>query len=742
MNNPKDASRIKIALPLPFRKTFEYAVPADTPTCAIGTRVAVPFGHQKKPLVGIVVEIGGEAAGTYKLREIHALLDKTPVINKALLTLCQWCADYYNYPLGEVLQLALPSLLRKAEPSPQPVTSWVWQLSEEGAAVDPSHLGRSHKQRALLQFFKENPRLDKATLTRAGFSKAILNKLVDKQWVLKKTLEAPPQTAHSPTIDTETLLKQQPLDLNEEQAQALDRIRPDQFKVYLLEGVTGSGKTEVYLQAIAQVLLKRQQALVLVPEIGLTPQTVSRFQQRFTVPVAALHSGLSDKERFTIWQQARDNQLGVVIGTRSSIFTPLPNLGLIIIDEEHDLSYKQQDGVRYSARDLAIVRAQKQHIPLILGSATPALESLHNALCGRYEHLSLRQRANHRPLPNIRCIDATGDQLATETVESIQQSLAQGQQVLVFINRRGYAPTLICQSCGWISECQHCDSRMTLHRNAHTQRLHCHHCDAQAAVPQSCPQCHSQTLTPLGAGTQRSEELLEQLFPDTPIVRVDRDSVARKGDWQRALARINSGEPCIIVGTQMLAKGHHFGGLGLAVILGIDGAFFGGDFRGQERMGQLLTQVAGRVGRDRHTGQVIIQTQFREHPMLQQLLQQGYHHHAQQLLAQRRLSMMPPLSHLALIRCHAHRAELAIQFLERTRAYAQTRVSPHAGLQYLGPFPATLEKRNNRYHYYLQIKSSDRSERHALLQQVCAYLEKAQQAKGLHWQVDVDPQEF
>ncbi|MBX2807275.1 MAG: primosomal protein N' [Cellvibrionaceae bacterium] len=732
-------SLIKIALPVPFRRTFDYLLPPGMSGCAVGTRVSVPFGHQKKSLVGIVVGVGGEPAGAYKLREINEVLDPQPVVNDELFALCHWCADYYHYPLGEVFQLALPAVLRKPVPQPQALSQVLWQLSDLGQTVDLASLNRVPKQRALLQFFKENNTIDKATLKQAGFSTPMLNKLVAKQWLLKREVQAP---RAAELLDTATLLKQPPLDLNDEQARALAQFRLDQFKVYLLEGVTGSGKTEIYLQAIAQVLINRQQVLVLVPEIGLTPQTVARFQQRFHVPIATVHSGLGDKERYHIWQQAGDNQFGVIIGTRSSIFTPLPRLGLVIIDEEHDLSYKQQDGVRYSARDLAIVRAQKQQIPLILGSATPALESLHNGLSGRYEHLSLLQRANDRPLPQIRCVDAASDHLEADTVQSIQQSLAQGQQVLVFINRRGYAPTLMCQSCGWISQCQNCDNRMTLHRDQQSQRLHCHQCDTCAPVPLSCPQCQSHNLTPLGAGTQRSEQALAQLFPDTPIIRVDRDSVARKGDWQRTLAQINSGEPCIIVGTQMLAKGHHFAGLGLAVVLGIDSAFFGGDFRGPERIGQLLTQVAGRVGREQHLGQVLIQTQFREHPLMQQLLTQGYHRYAQQLLAQRRLADMPPLSHLALIRCHAHQPTLASQFLQQARQRAETLVAPHRGLLYLGPFSATPEKRNNRYHYYLQIKSASRGERRYILQQLCDYLEKARQVKGVHWQVDVDPQEF
>jgi primosomal protein N' (replication factor Y) len=725
---------IQVALSSPLRRLFDYTSNQVIPA---GTRVSVPFGNQKA-LVGIVIAHSAHSTTPAdKLRPIHGVLDKEPAIDEELMALCQWCADYYHYPLGEVLHLALPAPLRKPEPSAIP-TQLQWQLTEAGREVDPATSIRSIKQREAMALLRSSALLSATMAKQADISSSTLKALKDKGWVSSESVEL------SSAIDltaSDATTKEQALPLNDEQAQALATISIDSFTPYLLDGVTGSGKTEVYLQAIARALEKGLQALVLVPEIGLTPQTISRFERRFAVPMAALHSGLSDKQRLQIWQHAKSGQLRIIIGTRSSIFSPLPQLGLIVVDEEHDLSYKQQEGVRYSARDLAIVRAQKRNIPLILGSATPSLESLHNALSGRYQHLILRQRVNHQALPTLECINTQESGLAEPAITAIEQTLATGQQVLVFINRRGFAPTLCCQDCGWISQCLLCDSRMTLHRSQRLQQLHCHHCDSRSPVPSQCPHCHSRRLEALGTGTQRSEQALEQRFPETPIIRIDRDSVSRKGQLEAALALINSGQACILVGTQMLAKGHHFANLGLAVILGLDSGFFSSDFRGAERMGQLLTQVSGRVGREQQHSKVLIQTRFADHPLLQQLLSAGYHDFALQLLAERQLSAMPPFEHIAAIRCHAQQPQLAQQFLQQVRRRAEAIAPPHNGLQYLGPFPATMEKRNNRYHYLLQIKTRHRPERQQLLKQLCEQIDTLRTTKGLHWLIDVDPQD-
>ena len=724
---------IQVALTSPFRHLFDYKTHKIIQP---GTRVSVPFGKQKV-IMGIAINhIQQSTTPNNKLRAIHQTLDEQPIFSKELLELCQWCASYYHYPLGEVCQLAIPTALRKPEAAPK-ATITAWKITEKGLATNAELLKRATKQRTALTTFQTVKYISAEQAKEHKISPNLLKALAEKALISKQEVD----TVTTDPSPTQTLLKTPPLILNSEQQQALDALEFETFNTYLLYGLTGSGKTEVYLQAIEKVLRQNQQVLVLVPEIGLTPQTVSRFEQRFNVPITTLHSNLTEKQRFTRWQSTRTQRPQVVIGTRSSIFSPLPNLGLIVVDEEHDLSYKQQEGVRYSARDLAIVRAQKRGIPLILGSATPSLESFHNALTNRYQLLTLTQRTNNQIPPTPKCIETIDQQLNDKTIEAIRQTLDKNLQVLIFINRRGYAPTLICQSCGWISQCPKCDSRMTLHRSG-KPKLHCHHCDTQSTIPLQCPHCHSHKLEALGSGTQRTEEQLEQLFNDTPVLRIDRDSVARKGQFESMLNTINSGETCILVGTQILAKGHHFSHLGLVVILGLDSAFFSSDFRGAERMGQLLTQVAGRTGREKHPGKVLIQTQFADHPLLQQLITEGYNAFARTVLAERQASTMPPYEYLATIRCHAQQPQFAQQFLMQARHKAEQITPPHAGLQYLGPFSASMEKRNNRYHFLLQIKCRDRGERQHLLRQLCTELENTRAPTGLHWLVDVDPLEF
>jgi primosomal protein N' (replication factor Y) len=737
-----NSTTLSVAIPSPLRRQFDY-LPINTPqphSLLPGMRLAVSFGGQKS-LVGILIS-AEERISAHKLKAISHQLDvDTPALTKEILRLCQWCASYYHYPLGEVCHLALPTLMRKAKPLPEREQPFAWTLTEQGHQYNESDFGRAKKQLAAWQTLKQLGPLHPEALKTQKITRATLQILTDKGIAEKSTkIKTTPTRPNSQATE-------HALALNAEQTAALDAILFDKFTCYLLDGITGSGKTEVYLQAIQHVLDKGQQALVLVPEIGLTPQTVTRFQQRFNVPVATLHSGISDKQRLFTWQDAKTGRTPIVIGTRSSIFTPLPNIGLIIVDEEHDLSYKQQDGVRYSARDTAIVRAQQNNIPIILGSATPSLETLHNAISGRFVHLHLTMRATASTLPDIQCIPSSDDALSPVIIAEIQRALDKQQQALVFINRRGFAPTLLCQDCHWISECPQCDSRMTLHKlprshsNRPTSVLHCHHCDNKTAVPQRCPKCHGGRLQALGQGTQRSEEELIKHFPNTPILRIDRDSMSPKGELNAALTIINSQQPCILVGTQMLAKGHHFANVSLAVILGIDSGFFSSDFRGSERMGQLLTQVSGRAGRESHEGKVLLQTEFGDHPLLRQLIDHGYSALSHQLMSERQLCDTPPYSYLAFIRCHAHQASIAMQFLQQAKQHCESIYAVSPSIQYLGPLPCNIEKRNNRYYYYLQIKTTQRKTLHGLLHRLCAILERERVPKGLHWLVDVDPQE-
>ena len=751
---------LNVAIASPLRRVFDYLPSAETNQEQLtpGARLSVPFGHQRQ-VMGILISISSHSTtATQRLRPIHSVIDNIG-LDQHILKLCQWCANYYHYPLGEVCHLALPTLLRKPIAVPEKPPEMIWQLTEKGRHYDENDFGRAHKQREAWQLAKNHQYLQTDTLKTHGVQKAIINSLIDKQLLQVTTAEKlanirdTNKTSGQPTrepkqhidnaLDLAQIIAQAPQHQpNQEQIDALKHINTDTFTPYLLEGVTGSGKTEVYLQAITQVLAKGQQALVLVPEIGLTPQTVQRFEQRFSTRVATLHSGMSDKQRLATWLDAKAGSVSIIIGTRSAIFTPLPQLGLLIVDEEHDLSYKQQEGVRYSARDVAIIRAQQQGIPIILGSATPSLESLHNVQKQRFTHLTLTQRATAVSLPEIKCVHQQGDHLSPDSLKAIEKTLNNQQQVLIFINRRGYAPTLICQQCGWMSQCKACDSRMTIHHFQQVkQHLHCHHCDTKSAVPEQCQHCHSTQLNPLGQGTQRSQEELSQHFPDTPILRIDRDSMSKKGQLASALETINSEQPCILVGTQMLAKGHHFTKVSLVVVLGLDNSFFSSDFRGPERMAQLLIQVAGRAGRETDQGTVLLQTQFGDHPHLQCLIHSGYHSLAKQLLAERQFSAMPPYQHMAFVRCHAQQPFIAQQFLQKVKYHAQKITPASPQLQYLGPLAAIMEKRNNRYYYQLQIKANHRRELHYVLSQLCQQLEKEKVPKGLHWLVDVDPQE-
>lgn len=733
---------LKVALPVPLNYEFEYLLPDgitidDSP---VGRRVEVPLGARQH-LVGIVVEVAATSAiAREKLRAIDNFLDESPVIDHEILSLCRWCADYYLYSLGEVLQLALPALLRRPAAIPQQ-RQQCWRLSAEGRRQVRSDFGRAHKQCLAWELLRQQPStaaISTDKLRAQGIGTTVLKSLASKGLVEK--VEVTSAITNAVTVHAREK-PEPPLTLNRQQQQALDSLDFSTFGCYLLEGITGSGKTEVYLQAIDRVTAKGGQALILVPEIGLTPQTLERFQRRFDVPMVLMHSGLSERERYFAWMAGKQRRAVLMIGTRSSIFCPLPQLGLIIVDEEHDASYKQQEGVHYSARDLAVVRAQKCAIPLILGSATPSLETLRNALHGRYHHLVLNRRASGAELAAIEAVDNRGADLAGEILAAINRCIADNQQVLVFINRRGYAPTLLCRDCGWVSECRRCDSKMTLHHHPHPH-LHCHHCDDQIKVPVQCPLCHSVRLEPIGQGTQRSEEQLLKQFPQVPILRIDSDTTRRKAAMKKMMDTVNGNNACILVGTQILAKGHHFPKVTLVVVLGIDACLFSGAFRGSERMGQLLIQVAGRAGRGKYPGRVLLQTQFGDHPLLQLLINQGYQSFSRRLLMDRKSAAMPPYHHMACIRCHAQQPDIAINFLTQARHCISSLTVPPSQIRIVGPIPALLEKRNNRYHYQLQVLSELRQDRDRLLTRLYGKLEKLKQPRGLQWIVDIDPQEY
>jgi len=528
--------------------------------------------------------------------------------------------------------------------------------------------------------------------------------------------------------------------LNSQQQHAVTAIleKHHTFQVFLLDGVTGSGKTEVYLQVIAAILQQEKQILVLVPEIGLTPQTIQRFRERFSVPVVGLHSGLTEKERLNTWALGKANIAKIIIGTRSAVFAPLPHLGLIIVDEEHDLSFKQQDSFRYHARDVAIMRAHFATVPIVLGSATPALESLANAQQNKYVHLRLTERAGNALLPESIVVDIRNkvlhQGLSTILIEEMKATLARGEQILLFLNRRGFSPLLLCHQCGWTAQCLRCDKQMTYHQQA--KRLHCHHCDSQKKIPSVCGACGKPDLQAIGYGTERLETVLEKIFPEASTVRIDRDSTQKKGVMEKLLKGIHAGDHHILIGTQMLAKGHHFDNVTLVGIIDADGGFFSSDFRSLERMGQLILQVAGRSGRMEKSGKVIIQTYHPDHPLLHQLLKENYHQFANTLLLERKEARLPPYTFFALLRVESHVLEYANYFMKLLRAQLQPL---NKALQLLGPIPAPMPKRAGRHRVQLLMQADNRSMLQQFLKKVLLEIDAIKNKSRVRWSLDIDP---
>ena len=719
-------------MPAPLRRLVDYLPPGDG-VPAPGCRCEVPFAGRR--LVGVVQETGTPTRTDTELKTARAL-DQVPVLDPDLLELCRRAATYYRHPPGEVFHTALPGPLRKGEP-PRLPGELLWRLTSRGRFASPEGLRRAPRQQQALELLAEHPRgLSTPMLASLGVTRGPLQALEKKGWVelVSATADAPDPVPADPLAEV-------PEHANPEQDAAIRALSEGTgFIPWLLDGITGSGKTEVYLQTMAEHLRAGRQVLVLVPEIGLTSQTIRRFRRRFRVPVAVLHSGLSEKERLRAWLDAREGRARIVLGTRSAVFTPLKQPGLIIVDEAHDLSFKQQEGFRYSARDLAVWRARLLDIPVVLGTATPALETLHQAHSGRYRHLRLTRRAGEALPPQLMledCRNLPPDRpLSPRSLEALEETLDQGRQALVFVNRRGYAPMLLCNDCGWQAECPRCDVLFTWHRREHS--LRCHHCDGHRPVPHHCPECGSAHLRDMGAGTEKIESVLREAFPETEVIRIDRDSTRRKGSMDRHLAAVQQGEPAMLVGTQMLAKGHHFPALDLAVVLEADSGFLSADFRGPEQAAQLLLQVAGRTGRGHRPGQVIIQTRHPEHPLLLQLLDGDYHRLAETLLEHRRMAGLPPYGYLALVRTETHQAEQAMTLLSEAAAALEADET----VQVLGPVPAPRERRAGRWRHQLLLQSPSRK---ALQRRLPALLEALEQhplSRHCRWHLDVDPVEM
>ncbi|MGD8932594.1 MAG: primosomal protein N' [Chromatiales bacterium] len=724
MSNPPI---LRVALPGPLRTLFDYLTPADCPTpLQPGIRLQVPFGRGSR--CGILIQTAtGSSLPADRLKPVAAILDQTPLLSTGDLAFLGWAADYYQHPLGDVIFHALPLRLRKGLP-PRPDTRPGWRLTRAGRQIDPAQLHRARRQAAVLNTLREHPEgLEQALLNnRCGTDNNVLRSLQRRLWI---------ESCELPTQVPATSEPQPPPPLSDAQQAAVERVgeRLDGFQAFLLDGVTGSGKTEVYLNLIARVISHQRQALVLVPEIGLTPQLVRRFEQRLGLAVTLMHSNLAQGPREQAWLGARNGRARVLVGTRSAVFTPLPRLGLVIVDEEHDLSLKQQEGFRYSARDLAVVRARRGGCPILLGSATPSLESLHNARLGRYLHLQLPERAGNASLPRMDLIDIRSSRLdgglSPALLKQIDACLNQGEQVMLFLNRRGFAPVVTCHACGWLADCPRCDARMTLHRADNL--LWCHHCGHQQRLPPACPACGSPDLRPLGQGTERLECALQSRFPNIPLARIDRDTTRRKGDLERLLAEARSGRYPLLLGTQMLAKGHHFPHVTLVGLIDVDQGLFGADYRASERMAQLIIQVAGRAGRAHKPGRVLIQTRHPEHPLL----------FADAALQERRLAELPPFSYQVLLRAEANQAQAPLDFLKAAASSGQ-RLPQSKELEFWGPVPAPMERRAGRIRAHLLIQGRERGILQQWLSRWTPTLTALPEARKVRWSLDVDPQEM
>ncbi len=718
---------LKVAVDVPLRRLFDYLPILDAGLPQVGVRVRVPFGRRSQ--VGLVV---GHASHSElpqpQLRHASESLDATPLLPPGVLELLRRAADYYHGAPGEVFVGTLPGPLRAGRPA-QLRTPKAWQLTPTAPNVDS--LRRAPRQAALLRLLEAGPVAESVLDQALPGWRPTARILAGKEWVGRVAARGVEAACH---------VAQPSPDLNPAQAEAVAAIgAADGYAAYLLDGVTGSGKTEVYLAAIEQVLAQGRQALVLVPEISLTPQTEARFRARFGAAVVVLHSGLADGERLAAWLAAASGRATVLIGTRSAVFAPLARPGLIVVDEEHDSSYKQQDGFRYQARDMAVLRARIEGVPVVLGSATPSLESLAHGRSGHYRTLHLRERAGTARMPRLELLDVRHQRMAglvsPALVAAVREELARGRQVMLFLNRRGYAPVLLCHACGWVPKCDRCDAHYTLHRGR--QLLLCHHCAGERPLPTNCGDCGVRELIPVGAGTERIEADLTALFPDHRVLRVDRDSTRRRGALDEHLSAVRDGHADILVGTQMLAKGHHFPAVTLVGILDADQGLFAADFRATERLAQIIHQVAGRCGRGEQAGRVLIQTHQPQHPVLHALLQGGYSGFASALLIEREAAGWPPYSHLALLRAESIKPLDAQRFLGATLSLAQT--LGHRGVDLLGPVPAPMPKRAGRYRAQLLLQAPRRAPLHALLRAWLPGLEQLPLARRVRWSLDVDP---
>lgn len=730
---------VRVALDVPLATLFDYTVPQGM-DIVVGQRVLVPFG--KRELVGVVMACESDTeVDAQRIKPVTRALDDCAPLSAELLKLLNFCSDYYRYPIGQTVLPALPTRLRSDDVIViKPIVSY--SLSASGAALDLSELPKNKKvQLRILSLLAERVHTKAELKAVATTTSAALKLLVSEGWV--EEFETATHKFPLQEGGTSSHVFNNAHTLTNEQQTAVDAVtRAQGYGCFLLHGITGSGKTEVYVHLMHHILQRGGQVLLLVPEINLTPQLEQYFANRFPdVVLTSLHSGLSEKARFENWQSAQSGHARLVLGTRLSVFTELPELALIIVDEEHDSSYKQQDGLRYSARDVAIFRASQRGVPIVLGSATPSLESYQNARLGRYTLLALTQRAAAAAqLPEVRCVNINQTTMhhgvSENLLREIAARIARREQSLIFINRRGYAPVLMCSGCGWLSDCKHCAGKMVLHLK--DQRLRCHHCGYQLRVPHVCPSCGNVDLHPVGSGTQRIEEVLQEHFPATRILRVDRDSTRNKRAWEKMRAKIHANEVDILVGTQMLAKGHDFPELTLVGVLNPDSALYSSDFRAAEKLYAQLAQVSGRAGRADKAGSVIIQTAFPDHPLYRALQAHDFDGFAAMQLAEREMAGFPPCMFQAMLRAEGKVESEVYVYLNRAREAA---VGLGHAVDILGVVPAALARRANHVRAQLLIQAHSRGDLQRFLRAWQPTLGALSSAK-LRCALDIDPLEF
>ena len=727
---------LQVAVPSPLRRSFDYLLGSsdDPQSVQAGMRVEIPFGRQKK-IVGLILNITDHSDFPIaQLKQIHRIIDSESILNSSDLELITWASRYYQHPIGDAIFSSLPKLIRQGRELGQESKPSFIVCAD---TLEHTDLSRSPRQAALIERLRqyEKPITQEELRSWPEYTSTALKQLLTKGLIHAKE--------EVPEVDDEIVSIKKALPLaTEEQQHAIDVLKQktNEFHCTVLNGITGSGKTYVYMQTMASILKENQQVLILLPEIGLTPQAVQRFAETFSGEVSVYHSGLTDLHRFRVWQQVRENTVKIIIGTRSAIWLPFTNLGLIVIDEEHDQSYKQQEGFRYSARDIAVYRAQKFNIPIILGSATPSMETRYNIEQQRYDEIRLQHRIGESVLPELAVIDMKAHPkegaFSEPLINEIKRVLTEQQQVLLFINQRGFAPVMLCDNCGAVAYCDRCDKPMTYHRLRGV--IWCHHCDRQIPLTSHCPQCNHQQWIEIGHGTERVEEEIAALFPSARLQRVDRDTTRTKGSLNDYLDKMHSGETDILVGTQMLAKGHDFPNLSLVGILDIDNGLYSTDFRASERLAQLITQVSGRAGRAEIPGKVVLQTYQPQHPLLTTLIQDGYDAFTQQLLKDRSAAGLPPYSYQALVRAEAIRSDRVQVFLNKARA-----VFPNTqGIDIFGPIIAPMAKKAGKHRMQLLIEARQRRGFSETLTAWLSKIEALPEAGKVRWTLDVDPQDM